>query len=74
VPKKGTWKNETLPRLHWGEVTGASEKNRNSVLGLFLLTYFPLLIILPLIGWAVVRWGRAIITFGDSSAPLAALC
>ena len=73
APKKGTWKNETLPRLHWSEVTGASEKNRNNVLGLFLLTYFPLLIMLPLIGWAVVRWVRAISTHGDSSGPLTAL-
>jgi hypothetical protein len=71
--KKGTWKDETLSRTSWRDVKGANEKDRNEVLGLFLLTYFPLLVMLPLIAWGVIRWFRALITMEDSSGPLAAL-
>jgi hypothetical protein len=71
--KKGTWKDETLSRTTWRDVKGANEKNWHDVLGLFLLTYFPLLVMLPLIVWAVIRWVGAIITLEDSSGPLAAL-
>jgi hypothetical protein len=72
-PKQGSWKKETLSRVHWSEVSEASEKDRDDVLGLFLLTYFPLLTMIPLIGWATWRWLGAVRGGGDSSGPLAAL-
>ena len=51
----------------------ATEKRRSEVLGLFLLTYFPLLLIIPLILWALYRWMCALFTRADSTGPLAAL-
>lgn len=71
--QEGTWKNETLPRVSWNDVQSASDKRRNDVLGLFLLTYLPLLTILPLVAWAVSRWFGAVRNGQDANSSLAAL-
>lgn len=71
--RRGAYKSETLPRTTWSDVQKADEKSKDEVLGLFLLTYLPLLVILPLVGWALTRWVRTVRSCEDSSGPLGAL-
>ena len=71
--KRGAYKNETLPRTSWSDVQQADDKKRDDVLGLFLLTYFPLLTILPLAVCAFARWFRAARAGEDGTCPLGAL-
>jgi hypothetical protein len=68
-----SWKAGTQSRTTWASVSQASEKDYWNVLGLFILTYFPLLILLPLAAWAGVAWLRTAFSGGDSRLPLAAL-
>jgi hypothetical protein len=70
--KPGVWKHDTLKRTTWNDVQSASAKNRNKVLCLLLLTYLPILALLPLVAWAVARWFRAL-SRGDTRTPLAVL-
>ena len=60
-------------RTTWSDVATASDKKYFSTLGLFLLTYAPLLSLLPLALWAAARWLRASIERRDARLPLAAL-
>jgi len=57
--KQHSWSGEILGRTSWEDVQNAKEKNKSDVMGLFLLTWIPLLSIVWLIIWAVVRWIKA---------------
>ncbi len=67
------WSEETLGRTTWHDVAAAKGKARSDSLGLFLLTYFPLLSLIPFIVWAAARWLRAVARGEDTMTPLAAL-
>ena len=60
-------------RTTWSDVANAEDKKYWNTLGLFVLTYAPLLSLLPLALWAAARWARALIEGRDSRLPLAAL-
>ena len=60
-------------RTTWSDVTNAGDKKYYSTAALFLLTYAPILSLLPLALWAAARWFRARIERRDSRLPLAAL-
>lgn len=60
-------------RTTWNDVTNAEDKNYWNKLGLFVLTYAPLLSLLPLVLWAAALWAKALITCRDPRLPLAAL-
>jgi hypothetical protein len=64
---------DTLARTTWSSVSSAKGEKRDEVLGLFLLTYLPLVSIVPLVLWAAFAWGRAVKRREDPRAPLAAL-
>jgi hypothetical protein len=71
--RAGAWKNETLSRTSWADVQQAGDKQKEAILGLFLLTYIPPLVLLALTLWAGVRWLMAVARGMDSTTPLAAL-
>ncbi len=64
---------ETLGRTTWNSVSEAKGSKREGLLGLFILTYLPLLSLVPLVLWAVVAWIVAVVKKGDTRKPLAAL-
>lgn len=66
--------NDTLARTTWSSVQAAKdEKQHQKLLGLFLLTYLPLLSLLPLALGGAIAWFRAISAGRDAQTPLAAL-
>jgi hypothetical protein len=69
----GSLTGETLPRMSLAKVRAATGEKREQFLGLFLLTYLPLLSLIPLAIWAAIRWLRAVTQAGDTRTPLAAL-
>ena len=60
-------------RTSWAEVQSAGEKKYAEKLGLFLLTYAPLLALVPLALLAAGRWIRAVVERRDPRFALAAL-
>lgn len=60
-------------RVSWAEVQAAGEKKFAEKLGLFLLTYAPLLSLIPLALLAAGRWFRAVVERRDPRFALAAL-
>jgi hypothetical protein len=74
APKSaGTLTGQTLSRPTWSDVSAATGEKREDLLGLFLLTFLPLVSLVPLVLWAAVRWIRAACRGGDARPPLAAL-
>ncbi len=67
------WSEETLGRTTWHDVSTANERSRSETLGLFLLTYFPLLTLIPFVTWAATRWFRSVFQGENTQTPLAAL-
>jgi hypothetical protein len=60
-------------RISWAEVQSASEKKKAEKLGLFLLTYAPLVSLIPLALLAAGRWFRAVVERRDPRFALAAI-
>lgn len=72
--KQHSWSGEILGRTTWTDVQKAKEKEKSDVLGLYLLTWIPILTLVALVFWAVVRWFKAVRKSGeDPSVPLSAL-
>ena len=72
-PKKTGMSFGGKARMTWTDVQSTAEKKRLNALGLFALTYAPLVAIIPLVFLAAARWLRAVVQRRDPSLPLAAL-
>jgi hypothetical protein len=73
VAKQGAWKNDTLARTTWQDVQNAPEKKRHELLGLYLLTYFPVLALLVVFALGFGRWFAALREGADPNGALAVL-
>lgn len=72
-PPEAPIAGDTLARTTWASVQEAKEGKRDEVLGLFLLTYLPLVSLVPLVLWGGIAWILAVVRKGDTRKPLAAL-